>query len=168
MKAVKARKDAVTGASRAAVERSLKTLQGCTVYEGHARFIGPKEIKVGDEVLRADKIFINVGGRAVIPPIPGLDQVPYLTNSSMMDVDFLPAHLIVLGGSYVGLEFAQLYRRFGSEVTVIELAPRLISREDEDISHAIADILKAEDIDIRVNSKAVGVKKQGDWHCGDD
>ena len=161
MKAVKARKDAVTVASRAAVERSLKGLQGCTVYEAHAMFIGPKQIKIGDEVLRADKIFINVGGRAVIPSIPGLDEVPYLTNSSMMNVDFLPAHLIVLGGSYVGLEFAQLYRRFGSDVTVIEPAPRLISREDEDISHAIADILQAEDIDIRVNSKAVGVKKQG-------
>jgi pyruvate/2-oxoglutarate dehydrogenase complex dihydrolipoamide dehydrogenase (E3) component len=161
MKAVKARKDAVTVASRAAVERSLKGLQGCTVYEAHAMFIGPKQIKIADEVLRADKIFINVGGRAVIPSIPGLDQVPYLTNSSMMNVDFLPAHLIVLGGSYVGLEFAQLYRRFGSDVTVIEPSPRLISREDEDISHAIADILQAEDIDIRVNSKAVGVKKQG-------
>ena len=161
MKAVKARKDAVTVASRAAVERSLKGLRGCTVYEAHATFIGPKQIKVADEVLRADKIFINVGGRAVIPSIPGLDQVPYLTNSSMMNVDFLPAHLIVLGGSYVGLEFAQLYRRFGSDVTVIEPAPRLISREDEDISRAIADILQAEDIDIRVNSKAVGVKKQG-------
>ena len=161
MKAVKARKDAVTVASRAAVERSLKGLQGCTVYEAHAMFIGPKQIKIADEVLRADKIFINVGGRAVIPSIPGLDQVPYLTNSSMMNVDFLPAHLIVLGGSYVGLEFAQLYRRFGSDVTVIEPAPRLISREDEDISRAIADILQAEDIDILVNSKAVGVKKQG-------
>ena len=161
MKAVKARKDAVTVASRAAVERSLKGLQGCTVYEAHARLIGPKQIKVADEVLRADKIFVNVGGRAVIPSIPGLDEVPYLTNSSMMNVDFLPAHLIVLGGSYVGLEFAQLYRRFGSDVTVIEPAPRLVSREDEDVSRAIADILEAEDIDIRVNSKAVGVKKQG-------
>ena len=161
MKAVKARKDAVTIASRAAVERSLKGLRGCTVYEAHATFIGPKQIKVADEVLRADKIFINVGGRAVIPSIPGLDEVPYLTNSSMMNVDFLPAHLIVLGGSYVGLEFAQLYRRFGSDVTVIEPAPRLVSREDEDVSRAIADILEAEDIDIRVNSKAVGVKKQG-------
>jgi pyruvate/2-oxoglutarate dehydrogenase complex dihydrolipoamide dehydrogenase (E3) component len=161
MKAVKARKDAVTAVSRAAVERSLKELQGCAVYEAHAMFIGPKQIKIADEALRADKIFINVGGRAVIPSIPGLDEVPYLTNSSMMNVDFLPAHLIVLGGSYVGLEFAQLYRRFGSDVTVIEPSPRLISREDEDISHAIADILQAEDIDIRVNSKAVGVKKQG-------
>jgi pyruvate/2-oxoglutarate dehydrogenase complex dihydrolipoamide dehydrogenase (E3) component len=160
MKAVKARKDAVTGVSRAAVERSLKTLKGCAVYEGHARFIGPKEVNVADEVLTADKIFINVGGRALIPSIPGLDEVSYFTNSSMVNVDFLPAHLIVLGGSYVGLEFAQLYRRFGSQVTVIEPAARLISREDEDVSRAIADILKAENIDIRVSSKVVAVKKQ--------
>src|SRR5262245_23769436 len=125
MKAVKARKDAVVGASSSGVERSLRTLNGCTVYVGHARFIAPKEVEVGNDVLKADKIFINVGGRAAVPPILGLDQVPYLTNSSMMDVDFLPQHLIVLGGSYVGLEFAQVYRRFGSEVTVIEAAPRL-------------------------------------------
>ena len=161
MKAVKARKDAVVAASRDGVERSLKTLKGCTVYEGHARFIGPKEVKVGDEVLKADNIFINVGGRALAPLIPGLDQVPYFTNSSMMDVDFLPPHLIVLGGSYVGLEFAQVYRRFGSEVTVIELGPHLIAREDQDVSQAVADFLREEGIDIRVNSKVVGVEKQG-------
>jgi pyruvate/2-oxoglutarate dehydrogenase complex dihydrolipoamide dehydrogenase (E3) component len=161
MKAVKARKDAIVGASRKGVERSLKTLKGCTVYEGHARFDGPKELKVGDEELRAEKVFINVGGRAVVPPIPGLDQVPYLTNSSMMDVDFLPPHLVVLGGSYIGLEFAQMYRRFGSEVTVIELASRLIAREDEDISQAVAGFLVDEGIDIRVNSRVIAVEKKG-------
>lgn len=161
MKAVKARKDAIVGASRKGVERSLRTLKGCTVYEGHARFDGPKELKVGDEELRAEKVFINVGGRAVVPPIPGLDQVPYLTNSSMMDVDFLPPHLVVLGGSYIGLEFAQMYRRFGSEVTVIELASRLIAREDEDVSQAVAGFLTDEGIDIRVNSRVVAVEKKG-------
>jgi pyruvate/2-oxoglutarate dehydrogenase complex dihydrolipoamide dehydrogenase (E3) component len=161
MKAVKARKDAVVDASRNGLERSLKSLKGCTVYPGHARFVGPEELKVGNDALRADNIFINVGGRALVPPIWGLDQVPYLTNSSMMDVDFLPRHLVVLGGSYVGLEFAQVYRRFGSEVTVVELGPRLIAREDEDVSHAIADILKDESIDIRLNSKVVEVAKQG-------
>jgi pyruvate/2-oxoglutarate dehydrogenase complex dihydrolipoamide dehydrogenase (E3) component len=160
MKAVKARKDAVVGASRDGLERSLRTLKGCTVHTGHARFVGPKEVEVGNDVLKADKIFINVGGRAVVPPIPGLDQVPYLTNSSMMDVDFLPPHLIVLGGSYVGLEFAQVYRRFGSEVTVIEMGPRLVAREDEDVSHAIAGFLREEGIDIRVGSKVVRVEKQ--------
>ena len=162
MKAVKARKDAVVGTSRRGIERSLKTLEGCTVYEGHARFVGPKEVGVGDELLRADRIFINVGGRALVPPIPGLEQAPYLTNSSMMDVDFLPPHLVVLGGSYIGLEFAQAYRRFGSEVTVVELAPRLIAREDEDVSRAVADILKEEGIDIRLGSKVVGMEKLGD------
>ena len=161
MQAVKARKDAIAEASRRGVERSLKTLEGCTVYEGHARFVSEKKIAVNGSEVGADRIFINVGGRASIPPIPGLDQVPYFTNSSMMEVDFLPSHLIILGGSYIGLEFAQVYRRFGSEVTVIELAPRLIPREDEDVSHAVAGFLKEEGIDVRVDSKVVGIDKQG-------
>jgi pyruvate/2-oxoglutarate dehydrogenase complex dihydrolipoamide dehydrogenase (E3) component len=161
MKAVKARKDAVSLPSREGVERSLKRLKGCTVFEGHGRFVGSKTVEVNGESLTADKIFINVGGRALVPPIRGLDQVPYLTNSSMMEVDFLPPHLIVLGGSYVGLEFAQIYRRFGSDVTVIELAPYLIAREDEDVSRAVADILKEENVDVRLNSKVVEVAKQG-------
>ena len=161
MQAVKARKDAIAGASRRGIERSLKTLEGCTVYEGHARLVADKKVAVNGFELGADRIFINVGGRASVPPIPGLDQVPYFTNTSMMDIDFLPAHLVILGGSYIGLEFAQIYRRFGSEVTVIELAPRLIPREDEDVSHAVAEFLKEEGIDVRVESKVVGVKKQG-------
>jgi pyruvate/2-oxoglutarate dehydrogenase complex dihydrolipoamide dehydrogenase (E3) component len=161
MKAVKARKDAVVALSRDGVEQSLKALEGCTVYEGHGRFVAEKKVAVNASELTADRIFINVGARALIPPIPGLDHVPYLTNSSMMDVDFLPAHLIILGGSYVGLEFAQAYRRFGSEVTVVEAAPRLIAREDEDVSQAVADFLKEEGIDVRVGSKVIGVEKQG-------
>jgi len=161
MRAIKARKDAIAGASRRGVERSLKTLEGCTVYEGHGRFVSEKKIAVNGSEVGADRIFINVGGRASIPPISGIDQVPYFTNSSMMDVDFLPSHLIILGGSYIGLEFAQVYRRFGSEVTVIELGPRLIPREDEDVSHAVAGFLKEEGIDVRVDSKVVGVEKQG-------
>ncbi len=161
MHAVKARKDAIAGASRQGVERSLKTQKGCTVYEGHARFVADKKVAVNGFELGADRIFINVGGRASIPPIAGLDRVPYLTNSSMLDIDFLPSHLIILGGSYIGLEFAQVYRRFGSEVTVIELAPRLIPREDEDVSQAVAEFLKEEGIDVRVDSKVVGVEKRG-------
>jgi len=161
MKAVKARKDAVVAPSRNGVERSLKTLQGCTVYQGHGRFVAEKKVAVNDAELSADRIFLNVGARATIPPIPGLDQVPYLTNSSMMDIDFLPAHLVILGGSYIGLEFAQAYRRFGSEVTVIELGPRLCVREDEDVSRAVADFLKDEGIDVRVDSKVVSLEKQG-------
>ena len=162
MKAVKARMDAIVAPSRKGVERSLKMLKGCTVYEGQGRFVAPKKVTVGEETLEADKIFINVGGRALAPPIPGLDRTPYLTNSSMMDVDFLPPHLIVLGGSYVGLEFAQTYRRFGSKVTVIELGPRLVSREDEDVSRAIADFLAQEEIDIRLNSKVAALETRGD------
>jgi pyruvate/2-oxoglutarate dehydrogenase complex dihydrolipoamide dehydrogenase (E3) component len=161
MKAVKARKDAVVAPSRNGVERSLKTLQGCTVYQGHGRFVAEKKVAVNDAALSADRIFLNVGARAAIPPIPGLDRVPYLTNSSMMDIDFLPAHLVILGGSYVGLEFAQAYRRFGSDVTVIELGARLISREDEDVSRAVADFLNDEGIDVRVDSKVVSLQKQG-------
>jgi pyruvate/2-oxoglutarate dehydrogenase complex dihydrolipoamide dehydrogenase (E3) component len=158
MKAVKARKDAVVAVFRNGVEQSLKTLPGCTVYEGHGRFVAEKKVAVNGTELTADRIFINVGARAAIPPIPGLDQVPYLTNSSMMDIDFLPPHLVILGGSYVGLEFAQVYRRFGSEVTVIEFGPRLISREDEDVSQAVAGFLTEEGIDVRVDSKIVGVE----------
>src|SRR5205085_7796044 len=161
MKAVKARKDAVAEASRRGIERSLKTLDGCTVYEGHARFAAAKQVVVDNSALTAERIFLNVGARAMFPPIPGLDHVPYLTNSSMMDVDFLPSHLIVLGGSYIGLEFAQVYRRFGSEVTVIELAPRLIAREDEDVSRAVAGFLTEEGIDVRIDSKVISAQRQG-------
>jgi pyruvate/2-oxoglutarate dehydrogenase complex dihydrolipoamide dehydrogenase (E3) component len=118
-------------------------------------------VAVNGAELAAGHIFLNVGARAAIPPISGLDQVTYLTNSSMMDIDFLPAHLVILGGSYVGLEFAQAYRRFGSEVTVIELSPRLIAREDEDVSQAVAEFLKDEGIEVRVGSKVTGVEKRG-------
>ena len=160
MKAVKARMDAVVAPSRDGIEQSLKTLEGCTVYEGHGHFVAQKTVAVNVSELTADHIFLNVGARAAIPPIPGLDHVPYLTNSSMMDVDFLPAHLVILGGSYVGLEFGQTYRRFGSEVTVIEAGPRLIGREDEDVSQAVAAFLKEEGIDVHTGSKVTGVEKQ--------
>jgi pyruvate/2-oxoglutarate dehydrogenase complex dihydrolipoamide dehydrogenase (E3) component len=161
MKRVKERKDHVAGLSNRGVERSLKNLENCQVYEAQARFVSPREVQAGDEVLTSDRIFINVGGRAAVPDIPGLDQVDYLTNSSMMDVDFLPRHLLVLGGSYIGLEFGQMYRRFGSEVTILEVGPRLVSREDEDVSTAIADILAREGIDVRLDAKCLRVAKQG-------
>ena len=155
MKRVKARKDAVVRRSNEGVEGWLRGMANCTVYTGHARFEGPRSVRVGDELLEADKIFINVGGRAAIPPIQGLDAVPYLTNSSMMDVDFLPEHLIILGGSYIGLEFGQMYRRFGSEVTVIERMPRLIDREDEDVSAAIRQILEEEGVRILTGAECL-------------
>jgi pyruvate/2-oxoglutarate dehydrogenase complex dihydrolipoamide dehydrogenase (E3) component len=161
MKRVKARKDHVVGLSNHGVERSLKSLENCRVYEGHARFVSPREVQVGAETLSAEHIFINVGGRAAIPDIPGLDQVSYLTNSSMMDVDFLPRHLLVLGGSYIGLEFGQMYRRFGSAVTIVEIGPRLIPREDQDVSDAIAGFLAKEDITLRLNAKCLRVRNDG-------
>jgi pyruvate/2-oxoglutarate dehydrogenase complex dihydrolipoamide dehydrogenase (E3) component len=159
---VKARKDAISGQSRIGVEQSLRTLDKCTVYQGHARFRGPHEIEVGETVLTAERIFINVGARASVPKFPGLDQVPYLTNSSMMAVDFLPRHLVIVGGSYVGLEFAQMYRRFGSEVTVVEMAPRLVHREDPDISAEISQILEHEGINLRVNAECIRLNRSGD------
>jgi pyruvate/2-oxoglutarate dehydrogenase complex dihydrolipoamide dehydrogenase (E3) component len=162
MKAVKARKDAISGKSRTSVEGWLKHLENCTVYEGHARFESATTVDVGGIKLTAPKIFINVGGRALIPDMPGLDQVPYLTNSSMMGVDFLPRHLIIVGGSYIGLEFAQMFRRFGSEVTVIEKGPRLIAHEDEDISACIKENLEAEGIHFRLNAECVSVSKNSD------
>ena len=161
MKAVKTRKDAIVALYRDGLERSLKNMEGCTVYEGHARFVAEKKLAVNGIELSAGEIFVNVGARAAIPPIAGLDTIPYLTNSSMMDVDFVPPHLLILGGSYIGLEFAQTYRRFGSEVTVIEYGPRLIAREDEDVSLAIAGFLADEGIDVRVASEVVGVDKHG-------
>jgi pyruvate/2-oxoglutarate dehydrogenase complex dihydrolipoamide dehydrogenase (E3) component len=161
MKKVKERKDYVSGLSTRGVERSLRNNPKCTVYQGHARFVSPREVSVAGETLTAPRIFINVGGRAFVPEIPGLGQVDYFTNSTMLDVDFVPPHLVIVGGSYIGLEFAQIYRRFGAEVTVIEMAPRLIPREDEDTSAAVADILKAEGIDIRLSAHRMMVAKRG-------
>jgi len=160
MKRVKARKDEISGRSNRSVEQSLRGLKNCTVIEGHARFQSSSAVAVGDEVLHADKIFINVGGRAAVPPLDGIAEVPFLTNSSMMEVDFLPEHLVIVGGSYVGLEFGQMYRRFGSEVTIIEMGPRLIAREDEDVSEAVREILEAEGIQIRLNAKCISLAKR--------
>jgi pyruvate/2-oxoglutarate dehydrogenase complex dihydrolipoamide dehydrogenase (E3) component len=158
MKAVKARKDAISGESRKGVESGLRGLKNCTVYQGHARFESPTQVRVGSELLGAEKIFVNVGGRAAVPDMPGIREVKFLTNSSMMDIDFLPRHLVIVGGSYIGLEFGQMFRRFGSEVTIVEMSPRLISREDEDVSAAIAGILKAEGINLRLNAKCIAMK----------
>jgi pyruvate/2-oxoglutarate dehydrogenase complex dihydrolipoamide dehydrogenase (E3) component len=162
MKKVKMRKDAVVRQSSEGLEKWLRNTQNLTVYEGHARFADTHRVRVGDELLEADKFFINVGGRASIPPLEGIDQVSYLDNSTMMDVDFLPEHLVVIGGSYVGLEFAQMYRRFGSEVTVVERGPRLIKPEDEDISENIKTILEGEGIKIRLGAECIAFEKRGD------
>lgn len=162
MKQVKARKDEISGRSSNGVEQWMRGLNSAMIYQGHARFEGARSVRVDGELLEADQIFVNVGGRALVPPMPGLDQVPYLTNAGMMEVDFLPEHLIIIGGSYIGLEFGQMYRRFGARVTIVEKGPRLIQREDEDVSHAVREILEGEGIEIRLNANCLSARRDGD------
>ena len=157
---VKARKDAVMLDDRHGVESWLDGMKGCTLIRGHARFEGPHTIRVDDEVLEADRIFLNVGGRAVVPNIPGLSDVDYLTNVGILDLDVLPEHLVIIGGSYIALEFAQMYRRFGARVTVLEKGPRLTAREDEDVSAAIKDILEAEGIEVHLGATSMRIVKR--------
>ena len=161
MKAVKARKDAVVTRTRKGVESWLEGMERCTVYRGHACFLSPHEVQIGGDRIAAKQIFINVGGRALVPNLPGIDRVATLTNTSILELDMLPQHLIVIGGSYVGLEFAQAYRRFGAAVTVVEMAPRLIAREDEDISAAVKEILEAEGIAVRLNAECIRFEPRG-------
>ena len=162
MKKVKARKDAVVRRSNEGLEQWLRGTENVTIYQGHGRFEDAHQVRVGDELLEADRIFINVGGRAATPALPGHDQVSYFNNSTMMEVDFVPEHLIVIGGSYIGLEFAQMYRRFGSAVTIVEMSPRLIQREDVDVSQAIGAILEAEGINLRLSAQCIALEKRGD------
>lgn len=160
MAKVKARKDAIMLADRRGVEDWLDGMDGATLIRGHARFVDPHTIDVDGQLLRAERIFLNVGGRAVVPDFPGLDGIDYLTNVGVLDLDVLPEHLVIVGGSYIALEFAQMYRRFGSRVTVIEKGPRLTSREDEDISAAIAEILRAEDISVVLDATGIRFAKR--------
>ncbi|HLX07856.1 MAG TPA: FAD-containing oxidoreductase [Thermoanaerobaculia bacterium] len=155
MKRVKARKDAVVDDFTKGVEKSLRGLATCTVVQAHARFLSPTEVSAGGERLTAPRIFVNVGGRPAIPEVPGLGEIDYLTSSSMMAVDFLPRHLVIVGGSYIGVEFGQMYRRFGSEVSIVEQAPRLLAHEDEDVSDAVADILVREGIHLHLGARCV-------------
>jgi pyruvate/2-oxoglutarate dehydrogenase complex dihydrolipoamide dehydrogenase (E3) component len=155
MSRAKARADTVSMNARVGVENWLHGMKGCTVLRGHARFDGPDVVRVGDRLLTAPRIFINVGGRAVIPEMPGISDTAYLTNSTILKLDRIPRHLVIVGGSYIGLEFAQMYRRFGAQVTVVEKAPRLLSREDEDISAAIHGILEGEGIAIRTGAECI-------------
>ncbi len=161
MKRVKARKDAIVAQSRDGLTAALETAANLTLYRGHARFTSPREVEIGAERLVAERIFINVGGRALAPPMPGVDQVPHLNNSTMMAVDFLPRHLVVVGGSYIGLEFGQMYRRFGSEVTIVEMAPRLVAREDEDVSAAIKEIVERDGVEVRLNAECISLSRRG-------
>ncbi len=161
MLSVKRRKDAIVAESRNSVENWLRSMDRCTVFTGHARFQSAHELSIGGELINAPRIFINVGGRAVIPDLPGVRDVPYLTNTTMLELEVLPKHLIVVGGSYIGLEFAQMFSRFGSEVTVIEKGPRLIWREDTDVSAAIAAIFAAEGITVRTAAECIRFEKRG-------
>jgi pyruvate/2-oxoglutarate dehydrogenase complex dihydrolipoamide dehydrogenase (E3) component len=161
MAKVKARKDEIVRRSTEGIAKWMRSTENVTVYEGHARFVSPKKIQVNGDTLQAKHIFINVGARALVPDMPGLKEVSPLTNSSMMEVDFLPEHLVVIGGSYIGLEFAQMYRRFGSRVTVVEKADRLIPREDEDIGDAVKAILEGEGIEVRLEAECITAAKRG-------
>lgn len=160
MAQVKRRKDSIVRDSSEGLERWLGGTAGLTVIHGHARFESPKTLRVGERLLEAGQLFINVGGRALVPDMPGLAEVPYLTNSTIMEVDFLPEHLLIVGGSYIGLEFAQMYRRFGSRVTVIEMGARLVGREDDDVAAVIQAILEAEGIAFRLNAKCLALERQ--------
>ena len=161
MAKVKARKDEIMLGDRKGVEDWLEGMNGCTVFRGHAVFQDPHTLRVGDDVLGADRIFLNVGGRAVVPDIPGLNDIDFLTNVSVLELDTVPTHLVIIGGSYIALEFAQMYRRFGARVTVVERGPRLALREDEDVSASVEEILRAEGIDIIVGADDVRIAKTG-------
>ena len=161
MAKVKARKDEIVREDAQGVEEWMRTTENVTVYVGHARFEGPHSVRVNGELLEAERIFINVGARALVPDLPGIREVPYLTNSTILELSALPEHLVVIGGSYIGLEFAQMYRRFGSRVTVVEMADRLISREDSDVSDTIREILEGEGTAVRLKAECISASKRG-------
>jgi pyruvate/2-oxoglutarate dehydrogenase complex dihydrolipoamide dehydrogenase (E3) component len=156
MPRVKARADEVSRKQRESLATWLRAMERCTVFEGHARFEDQRTVRVGERLLRADRIFVNVGGRALVPAMPGVERIDPLTNTTMLALETVPRHLVVVGGSYVGLEFGQMYRRFGARVTIVEKGPRLIGREDEDISAAVKGIFENEDIAVRLDAECIG------------
>ena len=160
MRAVKARKDRIVAHSTNGLAQWFGNMRNVTLINGHARFTGPGTVAVNGRTLAAERIFVNVGGRASVPDMPGIRDVPYLTNSSVMDVDFLPEHLVIVGGSYIGLEFAQMYRRFGSRVTVVERAAKLLPREDDDVASEIRAILEREGVEIRTGADCISFEKR--------
>ncbi|MGH6933456.1 MAG: FAD-dependent oxidoreductase, partial [Dongiaceae bacterium] len=161
MAKVKARKDEIVRRGNQGIYRWMTETSNIIVHEGHGRFENAATVRVNGDLLRADRIFINVGARATVPDMPGIGDVPFLSNSTVMELDILPEHLIVIGGSYVGLEFAQIYRRFGSRVTVVEMKNKLIPREDDDISAAVKEILEGEGIDVRCAATCLAVERRG-------
>ncbi len=165
MQRVKDRQQTVVHNARGNVEKWLRGMPGMTVIQGHARFESADTVRVGDDLLTAPQIFLNVGGRANVPDMPGVEDIPYLTNVGMMQLDTLPEHLVIVGGSYIGLEFAQMFRRFGSQVTVVEMGPRLIGREDPEVSDAIREILEAEGITVRLNAECISFSTCPEGYC---
>src|SRR6201996_2132259 len=159
MRKVRSRAATIIADSSTGVEKWVRGMKGCTVFHEHARFESSREVRVGAELLSAPRIFINVGGHANVPDLPGVHEIPYLTNASMLELERVPEHLVVVGGSYIGLEFAQMYRRFGAEVTVVEMGPRLVGREDPDVSDAIHDILEKEGIHVRTSAECIRFAK---------
>jgi pyruvate/2-oxoglutarate dehydrogenase complex dihydrolipoamide dehydrogenase (E3) component len=162
MKRVHARSQKISIDSRTSNETWLRGMERCTLIFGHARFESAHTVRVGEELLEAERIFINVGGRAIIPDIPGIGEISFFTNSSLLETDVLPEHLIIIGGSYIGLEFAQIYRRFGAKVTVVEKGKRLVWREDEEVSDAIENFLEAEGIAVRTGAECIRFAKHKD------
>ncbi len=162
LKAVMARKDAVVAKSQKSLAAWIGGMENCTLIEGHARFESARSVRVGEDLLEADQIFINTGGRAVVPDLPGIGEVTYLTNTSILELEEIPRHLVVIGGSYIGLEFGQMFRRFGSAVTIVEKGPRLIAREDEDVSDGVRQILEAEGIGMRLGAECIHLRAEGE------
>jgi pyruvate/2-oxoglutarate dehydrogenase complex dihydrolipoamide dehydrogenase (E3) component len=172
MRAVQARKKRIVGASRAGLENWIRDMQNCTVYRGHARFESARCVNIDGQELTSEQIFVNVGGRPRIPAFPGIDSVAFLTSTSLLELEELPVHLIIIGGSYVGLEFAQMYRRFGSDVPVIEKEPRLLCHEDAEVAAAVQSALEAEGIQIRLGAECIQLAKNAESvtanvHCSE-
>ncbi|HEU4635763.1 MAG TPA: FAD-containing oxidoreductase, partial [Edaphobacter sp.] len=162
LKSVMARKNSILRTSRNNIESWLRGMENCTVFTGHARFESTTQLRVGDDLISAPQIFLNAGGRASIPEMPGIHDVPFLTNTTLLELEKVPAHLAIVGGSYIGIEFAQAFRRFGSEVTIIERAPRLAQHEDEDVSDTIRQILEKEGIRVRLHAECIELRKAQD------
>lgn len=156
------RADEIVSHSREGLRSMIQGLEHCTLFENSARFESAQTVRVGDDVLQAEQFFVNVGGRPHTPPMPGLDQVPYLTSSSILRLTELPEHLVVVGGGYIGLEFAQMFRRFGAEVTLVEMGPRLASHEDEDASEALKELFEGEGAHLRLDAKCIGFSLSGE------
>ena len=148
----------ISGKAREGVERWLRGMPNVTLLEGHARFESPTRLRVGDDLIEAEAFFINAGGRASAPDMPGIDKVPYLTNTGMMELRELPEHLLIVGGSYIGLEFGQMFRRFGSKVTIVERSPRLLPREDDEVSAAVLALLQDEGITVYLGAECIALE----------